>query len=273
MKHTILGFSQAYAMSLRRKEEVNGKVIEKKIDCTDLVILRWFVDFYPVMEKYSIDDEQYAWLEHSKLERDLPLVDISKRAFGERLQKMVDFQILTYKLTNKKGEKRGTFAMYGFGENYINLIAKEEGMSDDRMGVCSSNDIGVCVQTQYKDISINDISTKDKKETNNNIISKERKPRYYDNQELNVVFLDYLDTRKKMRVPNTDRAISMLIAKLQPFDDAEKIEILNKSILNGWKSVYPESVLREQVKVNAQNVGKNGILLDGRKTDILDDIL
>ena len=114
----------------------------------------------------------------------------------------------------------------------------------------------------------------DNKETNNNIIiSKERKPRYYDNQQLDALFIDFLDMRKRMKVVNTDRAISMLIAKLQPFDDAVKIEILNKSILNGWKSVYPESVLRDQAKVDGQNVGKNGILLDGRKTDILDDIL
>ena len=43
MKYTIEGFSQEYACSLRK--EVDGKTI--KLDCTDLVILRWFVDFYP----------------------------------------------------------------------------------------------------------------------------------------------------------------------------------------------------------------------------------
>ena len=43
MRYTIEGFSQEYACSLRK--EVDGKTI--KLDCTDLVILRWFVDFYP----------------------------------------------------------------------------------------------------------------------------------------------------------------------------------------------------------------------------------
>ena len=37
MKYTIEGFSQAYAATL--KDEKN------RIDCTDLVILRWFIDF------------------------------------------------------------------------------------------------------------------------------------------------------------------------------------------------------------------------------------
>ena len=92
------------------------------------------------------------------------------------------------------------------------------------------------------------------KELNTNKKEIERKGVvYFENQELNAVFIDYLDMRKKMRVPNTDRAISMLIAKLQQFDDATKIEILNKSILNGWKSVYPESVLKDKAKVEPQH--------------------
>ena len=51
---------------------------------------------------------------HSKLLEDLPMIDISKRAFIDRMQKLVDFGILDYQLV-KKG---GTFSFYTFGKNY-----------------------------------------------------------------------------------------------------------------------------------------------------------
>ena len=67
MKYTIEGFSQEYAMKLKKHIEKRNKIVEIKIDCTDLVILRWFVDFYPKMKKYIIDNKEYAWLTHNKL--------------------------------------------------------------------------------------------------------------------------------------------------------------------------------------------------------------
>ena len=134
MKYTIEGFSQAYAMTLKKEVEVNGKTKTIKIDCTDLVILRWFVDFYPNMKKIDVDGVQYAWLTHKKLLTDLPLIDISKRAFIERMQKLVEFGILSYKLL-KEG---GTFSLYGFGENYKNLINDDTKID----GVCAQPDTG-----------------------------------------------------------------------------------------------------------------------------------
>ena len=81
MKRTIEGFSQEFAMTLKRGFEQNGKTVTRKIDCTDLVILRWFVDFYPRMEKVEVDGRQYAFISHKKLLKDLPLIDITKKSF------------------------------------------------------------------------------------------------------------------------------------------------------------------------------------------------
>ena len=163
MKFTIEGFSQEYASTLKKKIEVKqrGEIKEKeiKIDCTDLVILRWFVDFFPNMKKMIIDGKEYAWLTHKKMLNDLPLLDISKRACIERMHKLVEFGILEYKLI-KDG---GTFSLYGFGVNYINLVRSNdigEVRSNDIGGV-RSNDIGGYVQTYNKDSSINDSSIND----------------------------------------------------------------------------------------------------------------
>lgn len=146
MKYTIEGFSQEYACSLRK--EVDGKTI--KLDCTDLVILRWFVDFYPKMMKVEIEGVQYAWISYSDLLRDMPLLDIQKRMLASRLQKMADFEILKHKTV----KANGTFSYYGFGKNYANLV--------DDAGVCHFIDEG----SQKNDEQINP-STKDPSIKNN----------------------------------------------------------------------------------------------------------
>lgn len=152
MKSTIAGFNQEYALTLRKT--VSGKDgAEKtiKIDCTDLTILRWLVDFYPSMRKMTVDGKEYAWLTHAKLQEDIPLLDISKRACVERMQKLVEFKILEYKFI-KQG---GTFSLYAFGENYMNLVRSTE------HPVCVQPDTGVYGQPDNKDKSIIDKSIKD----------------------------------------------------------------------------------------------------------------
>ena len=167
MKHTIEGFSQEYATTLKKKVKIKQRGEEKekeiKIDCTDLVILRWFVDFFPNMKKMIIDGKEYAWLTHKKMLNDLPLLDISKRACIDRMQKLVEFGILEYKLI-KDG---GTFSLYSFGKNYINLVgSNEQGVRSNDIGGVRSNDIGGDVQPDNKDKSIIDKSINNNKEIN-----------------------------------------------------------------------------------------------------------
>lgn len=59
--------------------------------------------------------------------------------------------------------------------------------------------------------------------------------------ELNDAILSFIDFRRKMRKPMTDRAINLLISKLNSItsDTNEQIEVINQSILNGWAGVFP----------------------------------
>lgn len=155
MKYTIEGFSQKYAMTLKKTIERNGKQVEIKVDCTDLIILRWLVDFFPSTKKMDIDGVQYAWITHNKLCEELPIVDISKRAFSERLQKLVEFDILEYKLL----KENGTFSLYRFGKNYKNLISsKEQGCASESGRDVVQTTPPYVVQTTTKDTSINNTS-------------------------------------------------------------------------------------------------------------------
>ena len=150
MKYTIHGFSQQEAVKFKKIiEDKNGKEKEIKIDCTDLLILRWFVDFYPKMMKVEIDGIQYAWLQYQAILKDLPLLDIKKQALFDRLQKMCEFGILKHKTV----KVNGTFSYYGFGDMYGTLIDTE--CSQIQEGEYSTNE-GVCSQTSRGAYSTNE---------------------------------------------------------------------------------------------------------------------
>lgn len=120
MRYTIEGFGQEYALTLTKTIIENEKEKTIKIDCIDLIILRWFVDFYPNMAKVEIEGVQYAWINYKSLLDDMPLLDMGKHMLANRLQKLCEFGILTHK-TIKHG---GSFSYYGFGSNYRNLIER-----------------------------------------------------------------------------------------------------------------------------------------------------
>lgn len=61
---------------------------------------------------------------------------------------------------------------------------------------------------------------------------------YYNNKELNSIFIEYLNMRKKLKMINSDRAINTLMNKLSNYDDQTKYKMIEQSIVKSWKSVY-----------------------------------
>lgn len=69
---------------------------------------------------------------------------------------------------------------------------------------------------------------------------------YFSSGELNQAFVEYIEFRKKIKKPMTDRAIQLAISKLKKlasnsgeFKEEEAIEILNNGIMNGWQGLFP----------------------------------
>lgn len=64
---------------------------------------------------------------------------------------------------------------------------------------------------------------------------------YCDNPLLNETILEFVKYRKSIRKPMTDRAISLMLGKLNKMttDVNEQIDIINQSILNGWQGIFP----------------------------------
>ena len=61
-----------------------------------------------------------------------------------------------------------------------------------------------------------------------------------ENEELKDTLREFIKLRQMIKAPMTDKALKLLITKVSKMGDVEtQIEILNQSIENSWKSVYP----------------------------------
>ena len=103
------------------------------------------------------------------------------------------------------------------------------GMLKNEMGVCQFDKGGYVKKLKDNNTNINNTINNNKE---NNI------KKYYENEELNNIFTEFLELRKKIKAVNTERAINMLINKLSKYDDNIKMKMIEQSIVNSWKDVY-----------------------------------
>ena len=75
-----------------------------------------------------------------------------------------------------------------------------------------------------------------------------KKEKYFENEELNNTFLEFLEVRKKIKAVNSDRAITGLINKLSKYDDENKLKMIEQSIINSWKDIYELKENKETYK-------------------------
>lgn len=71
---------------------------------------------------------------------------------------------------------------------------------------------------------------------------------YYNNKELNNIFIEFLNIRKKLKAVNSDRAIKSLLKKLEPYDDEIKYKMIEQSIIKSWKDIYELKLSKEELK-------------------------
>lgn len=83
----------------------------------------------------------------------------------------------------------------------------------------------------------NNTSINNKKE--NIIINNNIKEKFFENDKINDLFIEFLQQRKKLKAINSERAIKQLVDKLNLYDDLTKEQMINESIVNSWKGVFP----------------------------------
>lgn len=93
---------------------------------------------------------------------------------------------------------------------------------------------------EYKNIE-NKEELKEEKKTRKKENTKEPKVYFPKNEALNQTFLDYIQMRKEIKKPMSERAIELAVMKLDKMtsDDDTAIKILEQSIMNSWQGLFP----------------------------------
>lgn len=104
---------------------------------------------------------------------------------------------------------------------------------------------------------------REQNENNNNKDNKDNKvnniyrvlDNYTSSDDLRQALKDFLEMRKKIKKPMTERAFNMLLSKIDELaaTDEMKIKLLDQSILHNWQTVYP---LKEEKQQDKPKQGK-----------------
>ena len=86
---------------------------------------------------------------------------------------------------------------------------------------------------------------------------------YVADEDLNAAIIAFVDFRKKIKKPMTERAIQLMLNKLQELSPVieEQIEIINQSILNGWQGIFP-------LKKDTANYSSKSAKIQNRVNDV-----
>lgn len=276
MKFTMSGFNQR-------------KLIEFGLDLKDAALLRYFVDFKDTnsMSMIIIDNKPYYWVKYEHLKEDLPILGINSNVvLRRRLKKLEECGVLEH---HHKLEG-GSYSYYAIGPAYKSLLEEEKEVKDfnnmeDNIDSDPQtkkfkgqtekfNPLNSKVQPlkpksltpQTEKFKQNNPSTKDKSTKDNNKKEKTKKEtefgieinNYTENENLKTILYEFIKHRKAIKAAMTTLALKKLLKKLDSLasNDSEKIKILENSILNGWKGIFPLSEKNTNTKNNNSNSNK-----------------
>ena len=139
-------------------------------------------------------------------------------------------------------------------KKYITIEYKKRGCEiidrKIRLTKMLTDDKQNCEPTINKNVKDNNTSINN---TSINKKEKYKKEKYFEEEELNDLFNEFLEIRKKKKAVNSERAINMLIKKLSKYDDITKMKMIEQSIVNSWKDIYE---LKEQKKTSTDRMNE-----------------
>lgn len=279
MKYTIEGFSQEAAMKFQNTEVINGKVVTQYLDCTDLAILRWFVDFYKFMRKMTIDGQEYAFVNYQRLVEDMPLIRVSKKAFAERMRKMAKMGILVHQHV-KEG---GSFSVYILGEGYNMLVdtkakQKEKDVAAEDSESPKKEEVGVRLngqgaQKRVYPVSLNVHPSPFERTTNSNQINNQiyiynniinnifsSHQHYPFGAALNETIKNWLEYKIQKHQPYGERGLRSLVTQIMNnvgrYGEDAVEEIILESMSSNYTGIIWEKLKKQQAKANEQETNQ-----------------
>ena len=135
-----------------------------------------------------------------------------------------------------------------------------------------NTDIKTDINADIKTDSINKHKRKTETETKKEKQKQKEKPcafsldSYTKNAELLEALDGFVEMRKKIKAPLTEHALSLLLKKLDGMGntDEEKAAIVNQSVMNSWKGLFP---LKQEVRQSGAHISHSKDALDERYPD------
>ena len=212
------------------------------------------------------------WLADEPFDRRSAWVDLLLSANHEDNDMIFDGHKITIQRGQYLTSVRKLSARWGWGKNktlsYLRLLEECEMITkeaDSRRTLITivnydiyQNDVikSGTVKGQSKDskgtVTGRRQATNKKDNNDNNDKQNNKGAVYYPNDELlNKSFIDFMEMRKKIKKPMTEKAITLAqnrLNELSEGDNEKAIKILNQSIMNCWQDVYPLKEDKEQNK-------------------------
>ena len=130
-------------------------------------------------------------------------------------------------------------------KNRQSIEANDDSLEEDEQSLIENSDSLAQKESKVKESKVKESKVKESKV---NKTHRENPRRYYPDEPLNQTFLDFIEMRKKIKKPMTDRAIELAMKKLKnlstpsfsdSMDNDVAIEILEQSIMNCWQGLFP----------------------------------
>ena len=233
----------------------NSKKIQRMIGCGDddlklliakkfllpfesgvVVIKHWRIHNYIQNDRYT--ETNY------KFEKSTLNIDENKSyTFEETGRKLIKNKIIKVK-----------------NELYPNCIHDGYAMdTQDRIGKdrIGKDSIG---KDKLEETIVDSCSSIEKEEDKNNKKKKKSEfdifiEEYTENLKLKETIYEFIKMRKAIKAPMTSNALKLMLRKLDNIsnNDDEKIEIINNSILNSWKGIFPLKSTDSEYGGNSRN--------------------
>lgn len=177
------------------------------------------------------------------------------------------FIYLLLNANNADGEWRGVQIKRGQILTGLNSLHQKTKISNQTLRTClkrleKTKEINIQVTNRYSIITIcnydtyqtnqqttnkrtNKQLTSNQQATNNKQEYKEGKEvkKYIDDSELNLLFIDFLNMRREIKKPATNKAIELLIAKLKKLSSDKETQkaIIEQSIIKNYQGLFAVS--------------------------------
>nr|DAQ18327.1 MAG TPA: replisome organizer protein [Caudoviricetes sp.] len=209
------------------------------------------------------NEKGYCWASNGYF---ADLYEVSKVTVSRWIKALADKGYISTEIEFKENSKEILHRYIKIVDNPINK--NDEGYyQKDNEGINKNvkTPINKNVKENITDINNTSNNTVDKKERR-----KDRKQTNYDSiinesiqdESVKQEIYEFIKMRKLIKKPLTDRALKLLISKLNKLSSipAEQVQILDNSIMNNWQGIFP---LKNNSGYQNNNYGNSEVKRDG----------